>query len=81
MRSRSDVAGLQRVEDEYGTGDVVPIDSQLLGFGGFRFTGRHYDSDTKGSTLAIAETEPILGRPSDELLDGAASVAVLFSPP
>ena len=81
MRSRSDAAGLKRVEDEYGTGDVIPVGSQLLGFGGIRFTGRYYDSDQKGSMLAIAEAEPAQGNPSAELLDGAASVAVLFPSP
>ncbi|TDC86619.1 hypothetical protein E1161_26905 [Saccharopolyspora aridisoli] len=81
MRSRSDAAGLKRVEDEYGTGDVIPVGTQLLEFGGIRFTAQHYDSDQKGSMLVIAEAEPVRGNPSDELLDGAASVAVLFPRP
>lgn len=81
MPSRSDVAGLKRVEDEYGSGDVIPVGTQLLGFGDFRFTGEHYDSESNGSVLTIAETEPVSGNPSDALLDGVASVVVVLPPP
>ncbi|MDI2031376.1 hypothetical protein QFW96_22295 [Saccharopolyspora sp. TS4A08] len=81
MPSRATASGLKRVEDEYGTGDVTPVGTQLLGFGGFRFTGEHYDSDQDGTLLTIAETEPVSGHPTDTLLDGVASVAVALPPP
>lgn len=81
MPSRTTASGLKRVEDEYGTGDVIPVGTQLLGFGGFRFTGEHYDSDQDGTLLTIAETEPVSGHPTDTLLDGVASIATALPPP
>lgn len=81
MPSRSDVARLKRIEDEYGTGDVIPVGTRLLGYGGLRFTGEHYDSRPDGARLVIVETEPAQGNPSNETLDGIASVAKFFPAP
>lgn len=75
MPSRADVSGLRRVEDTYGTGDVTPVGTQLLGFGGFRFTGKHYESRPKGRKFIITETEPVRGDPSNRVLDDVAVVA------
>lgn len=81
MPSRSDAAGLKRIEDEYGTGDVIPVETQLLGYGGLRFTGKHYDSRQSGTQLVIAETEPTQGNPSSETLDDIASVVKYLPAP
>lgn len=81
MPSRTTASGLKRVEDEYGTGDVIPVGTQGLGFGGFRFTGKHYDSDQDGTLLTIAEAEPVGGSPTETLLDGVASIATALPPP
>lgn len=81
MPSRSDAARLKRIEDKYGTGDVIPVATQLLGYGGLRFTGKHYDSRQDGSRLVIVETEPAKGNPSNEFLNDIASVAKYFPAP
>ncbi|GAA2341938.1 hypothetical protein GCM10009854_18100 [Saccharopolyspora halophila] len=81
MPSRADVSRLRRVEDTYGTGDVTPVGTQLLGFGGFRFTGKHYESRRKGSQFVITETEPVRGNPSNRVLDDVAVVANLLPAP
>lgn len=81
MSSRTDASGLKTVEDTYGTGDVTPVGTQLLGFGDFRFTGKHYESRQKGSQLVITETEPVRGHPSDSVLDDVATIANLLPAP
>lgn len=81
MPSRSDATKLKRVEDRYGTGDVTPVGTQLLGFGDFRFTGQHYESRQAGSQLVITETEALQGHPSGSVLDDVASIANLLPPP
>ncbi|RRO14708.1 hypothetical protein EIL87_18345 [Saccharopolyspora rhizosphaerae] len=81
MPSWSSASGLKKVEDEYGTGDVIPFGTQLLGFGGVRFTAKHYDSQQRGAMLTIAEAEPVRGNPSNAFLDSVASVVVELPPP
>lgn len=81
MPSRSEATKLKRVEDACGTGDVTPVGTQLLGLGGVRFTGKHYESRLAGSQLVITETEPLQGQPSDSVLDDVASIANLLPPP
>ena len=75
MPSRSDAAGLKRVEDEYATGDLIPVGTRLLGYGGLRFTAEHYDSRQNGKQLVVVETEPASGNPTNESLNDIASVA------
>lgn len=81
MPSRADATKLKRVEDTYGTGDVAPVGTQLLGLGDVRFTGRHYASRRTGSQLVITETEPLRGQPSDSVLDDVAAIANLLPAP
>lgn len=81
MPSRADATELKRVEDTYGTGDVAPVGTQLLGLGDVRFTGRHYASRRTGSQLVITETEPLRGQPSDSVLDDVAAIANLLPAP
>lgn len=81
LPSAADAADFQRLEDTYGTGDVTPVATELLRAGGIRFTGRHYRSRRDGRLVALAEAEPLHGRPSATLLDDAAAIAVVLPPP
>lgn len=68
------------IEDTYGVGDVTPFGTEILGFGGVRFTGKHYQSRSDGALVVIAETEPLRGQPSDTLLKEVAVVADVLPP-
>lgn len=81
MPSSDEAAELKKVEDVHGTGDVMPVGTQALGFGDFHFTGKHYESRRNGSLVVIAETEAVSGHPSEQLLDGVATVADVLPPP
>lgn len=80
MPSAGEAEQLQRVEDTYGTGDVTPFTSEILGLGGVKFTGQHYRSRLDGSLLVISETEPLRGQPSNQLLLDVATVADVLPP-
>ena len=80
MPSAGEAEQLQQVEDTYGTGDVTPFTSEILGLGGVRFTGQHYRSRLDGSLFVISETEPLRGQPSNQLLLNVATVADVLPP-
>jgi hypothetical protein len=80
MPSADDAEQLQQLEDTYGTGDVTPFTTEILGLGGVKFTGQHYRSRRDGSLFVISETEPLRGRPSNELLLEVATVADVLPP-
>lgn len=81
MPSSGDATQLKDLEDTYGSGDVRPFGSELLDLGGVHFTGKHYASRQDGSLVVIAETEPVRGHPSDQLLKEIATVADVLPPP
>ena len=78
MPSMSSAREFKRLIDIYGTGDVSPLASELLGLGGIRFTGQHYDSRIARTIVVVAETEPAGGKPRTELLNDIAEVAALL---
>ncbi|GGP38606.1 hypothetical protein [Saccharothrix coeruleofusca] len=63
------------VMDEYGSGDIKPLGSGLLGLADVRFTAAHYGSRVSGSTTTVAETEALTGHVDADLLDALAEVA------
>jgi hypothetical protein len=66
----------KRVEDVHGTGDITPLSASLLQLDPITFTAQHYDSQLLDTTVVIAETEPVKGQPTPDLLKDAAKVAV-----
>lgn len=71
----------KKLEDTYGTGDISPIAGEALAaLGGVRFTGKHYWSRRSGSLTVVAETEPLTGHPTAELLKALAQVAAQLPP-
>lgn len=66
----------KRVEDIHGTGDITPLSASLLQLDPITFTALHYDSQLLDTTVVIAETEPLKGQPTPELLKDAAKVAI-----
>ncbi|MEV6608403.1 hypothetical protein [Kutzneria sp. NPDC051319] len=80
MPSAAEAEELRKVEDVYGSGDVTPFTSEILGVGGVKFTGQHYRARLDGPLFVISETEPLRGRPSDELLLDVATVADVLPP-
>ncbi|MBP2339923.1 hypothetical protein JOF41_006101 [Saccharothrix coeruleofusca] len=63
------------VMDEYGSGDIKPLGSGLLGLADIRFTAAHYGSRVSGSTMTVAETEALTGHVDAGLLDALAEAA------
>lgn len=80
MPSADQADQLKQLEDTYGTGDVTPFTSDVLGLAGIRFTGQHYKSRLDGSLFVIAETEPLRGQPSNTLLSETATIADVLPP-
>jgi hypothetical protein len=80
MPSAGDAQQLQRVEDTYGTGDVTPFATEIAGYAGIKFTGKHYWSRRDGSLFVISETEPLRGHPSDVFLLDVAKVLDVLPP-
>lgn len=81
MPSARSAEDLKRLEDTYGSGDVTPFATEVLGLGGFKFTGHHYHSRSDGSLVVIAETDSVQGRPNDAFLDEVAEVLDVLPPP
>lgn len=81
MSSKDDATKLKTLEDIYGSGDITPIATQILGLGGIHFTGSHYASRQDGSLVVVSEAEPVRGRPSTTLLNDAPKVAAVLPPP
>ncbi|QUQ65044.1 hypothetical protein [Kutzneria sp. CA-103260] len=80
MPSADDAEQLRQLEDTYGTGDVTPFITEILGVAGIKFTGQHYRSRRDGPLFVISETEPLHGRPSDEFLLDVATVLDVLPP-
>ena len=76
MRSSRAATDLRELADEYGTGNVSPLPGALVGVGHIHWTGRYYDSRRSGSSVVIAEVEPVRATPSPDLMAGLADVAV-----
>lgn len=72
---------LKTVADTYGTGNVSPIASTALGFGGVRYSGEFYDSRHDAELVVIAESAVLTGSPDPDLLEGAAQVAAQLPAP
>lgn len=66
----------KRVEDVHGTGDITPLSPSLLQLDPITFTAHHYDSQQLDTTVVVAESEPVRGEPTPELLKDVAKVAV-----
>lgn len=81
MPSKSSAADLRRIEDRYGSGDITPLTTDVLEFGGIHFTGKHYKSRQDGSLVVVAETEPLRGSPSAAFLKDTADVFDVLPPP
>ncbi|MBE9373960.1 hypothetical protein IQ251_05815 [Saccharopolyspora sp. HNM0983] len=73
LRSAGDAREFKARMDEHGTGDIRPISPRPA------FTGEHYDSARRGSTVLVAEAEPAAGSTSEELLDTTAEAAVALA--
>lgn len=70
LRSAHQAWEFKELLDEHGSGDIRPISPHP------EFTGEHYDSKRRGSSVLVAESEPVDGAVSDELLDTTAETAV-----
>ena len=81
MPSDDGAAQFKQLEDTYGSGDLTPYGTEVLEFGGFRFTGKHYKARQDGSLVVVAETEAVRGQVSDTLLQEVAAVADVLPPP
>ncbi|MER5391109.1 hypothetical protein [Saccharopolyspora sp. NPDC002686] len=81
FRNRSTVRKFQRLEDRHGTGDIKALGSSLLAMRDIEFTGHHYSTEPRGTTLTIAEAETISGTYSADDLDAIAEVAALLPRP
>jgi hypothetical protein len=76
MPSIGQAERLRTIADTYGTGNVSPIASAVLGLGEVRYTGKFYDSRIDAELVVIAESAVLTGRPDPDMLEGAAQVAV-----
>jgi hypothetical protein len=80
MPSADAAAQLKKVEDVYGSGDITPFVTEVLGVAGIKFTGQHYRARLDGPLFVISETEPLHGRASDEELLEVATVLDVLPP-
>ncbi len=74
LTTSSDAAAFKHLIDRHGTGDIRPVVPVV------RFTGHHYDSDRDGSTVLVAEAEPLDGTSSAEVLQATAEAAIALAP-
>lgn len=81
MPSVDQAEQLQEIADTYGTGNVSPIASAVLGLGDVRYTGEFYDSRIEAELVVIAESAVLTGRPDPDMLEGAAQVAAQLPAP
>ncbi len=75
FRTADQAASFQTLHRIHGNGDIRPLDDAV------RFTALNYDSRRDGAAVAIAETEPVVGRPDAATLDAIAEVAAAFPAP
>jgi hypothetical protein len=81
FRTRRQAAAFKDVEDIPGSGDIRPLAATVLGIGHIEFTAQHYHARPRGSTVTVAEAEPLSGRPSGQALDAIADVAAYLPRP
>jgi hypothetical protein len=81
MPSSGKAEQLRAIADTYGTGNVSPIASAVLGVGDVRYTGEYYDSRIDAELVVIAESAVLTGLPDPDMLEGAAQVAAQLPPP
>ncbi|NUT50554.1 MAG: hypothetical protein HOV94_25090 [Saccharothrix sp.] len=81
FRTTRDLRAFKRIEDEHGTGDIHPLGAPLLGLADITFTGHNYGTKTTGTTLTIAEVEPVSGNLDGATLDALAEVAAYLPRP
>lgn len=81
FNGKRQAAAFERIEKIQGSGDIKPAASTLLGLANIKFTGLHYHSRISGYTVVIGETEPVVGRPSDDVLRTIAEVATYLPRP
>jgi hypothetical protein len=81
FRTRRQAAAFKRLEDVPGSGDIRPLAAAVLGMGDIEFTAEHYRARPRGSTVTIAESEALSGRPSARALDAIADVAAWLPRP
>ncbi|WP_083752331.1 hypothetical protein [Saccharothrix sp. ALI-22-I] len=64
-----------------GSGDVKPLPGGVVGVADVQFTAQHYWSETKDTTITIAESERTTGHVEPELLDAVTEVAAQLPRP
>ncbi|WP_207630567.1 MULTISPECIES: hypothetical protein [unclassified Actinopolyspora] len=75
MPGRRRAREFRELIDVHGTGDIRPV------VPGTRFTGHHYDSQRRGSTVVVAEAEPAGGGAPEEVLETVPEVATKLPAP
>lgn len=78
FRTHTQAANFMDLIDVYGTGDIQPLASGLLGLADIKFTGRYYSSTRTASQITIAEAEPTSGHLAPDMLKALAEVAAQF---
>jgi hypothetical protein len=78
FRTHAQAADFMGLIDVYGTGDIQPLASGLLGLADIKFTARHYGSTRTGSQVTIAEAESTGGHVAPDMLKALAEVAAQF---
>jgi hypothetical protein len=81
MPGNGQAVELRKLADTYGTGNVSPIASNVLGLADVRYTGEFYDSRIDAELVVIAESAVLTGQPDPDMLEGAAQVAVQLPAP
>lgn len=77
MPTKRTAREFKRLIDIHGTGDIKPVAMRMWQRQfGVTFTGRNYDSRRSHTTVVVAETEPLRGRPSRDVLQAAAMVGI-----
>jgi hypothetical protein len=78
---RNQARQFDRVIDVAGSGDVRPLGGGVVGLPDVQFTAEHYWSETKDTTITIAESEPATGHVEPDLLDAMTEVAAQLPRP
>ncbi|SDK77438.1 hypothetical protein SAMN04487820_112155 [Actinopolyspora mzabensis] len=73
MRSSAAARDFRSLIDEHGTGDIRPVLPTV------RFSGYHYDSAHRRSTVFAAETESRTGNVPKQVLDSTAKAAIALA--
>ncbi|MFO7191984.1 hypothetical protein [Thermocrispum agreste] len=75
MRNANDARNFKRLIDVHGTGDIKPVAMEMWERKfGVEFTGLNYESRRSRTTVVVAESEPLRGSASRDLLQATASV-------